>query len=106
MDLATKKGFFDELSKISSISLSGLSAQTVMSQKPPPPMETLGSQKAMEILDIYQAKKTASLISPSVQLRATQKVGQPVTSRAKKGPAIKQQIRGSLIGLKGALPPG
>lgn len=106
MDEATKRGLFDELMKISEISLNGLSPETILSQKPPPPMETPGVTKALEILDRAEAKKTASVSTPALQLRATQKVGQPVTSKAKKGPAIKQQIRGSLIGLKGALPPG
>lgn len=101
---ATKKGFFDELRKISSISLETLSPETILSQKQPEPMETPGSQKAMAILDLAASKKLASVSSPGTQLRATQKVGVPETRRAKKGPGFKEQIRGSLVGRKGTLP--
>jgi hypothetical protein len=100
-----KKGFFDELRKIAAISLHGLSPETLLNQKPPEPMETPGSRKAMDAIDLATAKKTASITSPGLQLRSSQKVGEPVTTRAKKGPSIKQQIHGSLIGRKGALPP-
>lgn len=102
---ALRKGLFDELQKIGAVSLSGLSPDAVLSQQPAPPMETLGSKKAIEILDRAQAFKTASINSPGMALRASQKVGQPIVNRAKNGPGIKQQIRGSLIGLKGSLPP-
>lgn len=102
---AMRKGFFDELRKIAAISLSGLSAETVLSQKQPEPMETPGSRKALDVIDLATAKKTASITSPAMQLRSAQQVGEPVTTRAKKGPGVKQQIRGSLIGRKGALPP-
>jgi len=102
---ALKKGFFDELRKIAEVSLSGLSPETILSQKQPEPMETPGSQKAMAILDLAASKKEASVSSPAMQLRASQKVGVPVTTRAKKGPGIKEEIRGSLIGRKGTLPP-
>lgn len=100
-----RTGFMDELEKISGVSLNGLSPETLMSQKSPEPMETPGSRKAMELLDMAASKKLASISSPAVQLHASQKVGEPVTKRAKKGPGFKQQIRGSLVGLKGALPP-
>lgn len=99
------KGMLDELQKLGAVSLSGLSPETYLSQQPAPPMETLGSKKALEILDRAQAYKTASIGSPGMSLRATQKVGQPVTNRVKNGPGIKQQIRGTLIGTKGTLPP-
>lgn len=138
---AVREGFLDELQKIGSVDLSGLSPETLLNQKPPEPMETVGSKKAMELLDRAQSRKLASaeksqsvsddvksvllgtnlpwpiriakmallkkasVSSPAVQLRASQKVGEPVTNRAKKGPGFKQQIRGSLVGLKGALPP-
>lgn len=99
-------GFFDEMKKIADINLSGLSSETLLSQKPPEPIETVGSKKAMEVLDLANAMKTASVLSPALALRASQKVGQPVLNRAKKSPGIKAQIRGTLIGLKGSLPPG
>lgn len=99
------KGFLDELQKIGAVSLSGLSPEAVLTQQPAPPMETPGSKKAMEILDRAQAMKLASISSPGMALRASQKVGQPVVNRAKNGPGIKQQIRGALIGTKGSLPP-
>lgn len=99
------QGLFDELQKIGAVSLSGLSPEAVLTQQPAPPMETPGSKKAMEILDRAQAIKTGSVGSPGMALRASQKVGQPVVNRVKNGPGIKQQIRGSLIGLKGSLPP-
>lgn len=101
---AMRKGFFDELRKISSVSLNGLSPETILSQKQPDPMETPGSKKAMEILDLAASKKMASVASPATQLRATQKVGKPETRRAKQGPGFKEQIRGSLVGRKGTLP--
>ena len=105
MDRAARRGFFDELKKISSVSLNGLSPETILRQKQPEPMETVGSRKALDVLDLAASKKLASISSPNLQLRGSQKVGQPVTNRAKKGPAIKQQIRGTMVGLKGALPP-
>jgi hypothetical protein len=100
-----RQGFLDELQKIGAVSTAGLSPETLLSQQPPPPMETLGSKKAIELLDMAQSMKMASVSTPGMQLRSSQKTGQPVLSRAKKGPGIKQQIRGGLIGLKGALPP-
>lgn len=102
---ATHQGFFNELQKISTVRLDGLSPETILSQKPPEPLETLGARKALDLIDMAQAKKTASISSPAMSLRASQKVGQPVMSRAKNGPGIKAQIRGSLIGRKGTLPP-
>lgn len=101
---AVRRGLFDELQKIGAVSLSGLSPETLLNQKPPEPLETPGSKKAIEIID-RAATKTAALSSPAQQLRATQKVGRPVVNRAKNGPNIKQQIRGTLTGLKGTLPP-
>lgn len=100
---AVREGLLDELQKIGAVSLNGLSPETLLTQKQPEPMETPGSRKAMEILDLAEMKKQA--FSPAEQLRSTQMVGKPVTNRAKKGPDFKQQIRGSLVGLKGALPP-
>jgi hypothetical protein len=105
VDVNIRKGFLDELRKIGGVSLSGLSAETILTQQPAPPMETPGSKKAIEVLDRAQAIKTAALSSPGMALRASQKVGQPVVNRAKNGPGIKQQIRGALTGLKGTLPP-
>lgn len=126
---ALKKGFFDELRKISAVNLNGLSPETLLSQKPPDPMETPGSKKALDVLDLAAVKKMASVkedllnglvgptrrrvwtekkssvSSPAMQLRSSQQVGAPVATRAKKGPGIKEQIRGTLVGRKGTLPP-
>lgn len=105
MNESMLSGFFDELGKIAAVDLSGLSPQAALSLKSPEPMETVGSKKALDLIEMAMARKTASVPSPATSLRASQKVGQPVTNRAKNGPGIKAQIRGSLIGLKGALPP-
>lgn len=105
MDPVTKTGFFDELRKIADVNLAGLSPKTILSQKPPEPVETLGTKKAMDIIDMASTMKTATISTPALSLRASQKVGQPVTNRAKNGPGIKQQIRGTLVGRKGSLPP-
>lgn len=105
MDPAMASGLFDELAKIAEINLSGLSPQTILNMKSPEPLETVGSRKALELIDMADARKTASVLSPAISLRASQKVGQPVTKKPKKGPGVKEQIRGTLVGLKGALPP-
>lgn len=61
MDWKTAKtALFDELEKISGMSLSGLSAETVLSQKAPEPMQTAGLQKAMAVLDRMEMNKTAA----------------------------------------------
>ena len=187
---SVKSGLLDELEKIAGVDLSGLSPQTLLSQKTPPPMETDGYQKAVQILDraamlksagvhkpasqtddpyvkhvrpafkaalkgtgaaftlgtlhslaahgtpsmsrnknlvlagvgalggladhsytSHALKKnpklkehTASITSPAFALRASQKVGK-LGQDLNKGPGFKQQIRGTLVGRKGALPP-
>ncbi len=54
-------GFFDELSKIAEINLSGLSPETIMEKgQPPAPMETPGLAKAQAILDRAQTTKVAA----------------------------------------------
>ena len=58
---AVKKGLFDELQKISSVSIKSLSPETVLSAEEPPPMETVGFQKARDILTRAQMAKTAGL---------------------------------------------
>jgi hypothetical protein len=53
-----KAAFEDELQKIS-VSLAGLSAETILSQKAPEPLETPGVQKALQVLDLAEKQKTA-----------------------------------------------
>jgi hypothetical protein len=54
-----QSGFFDELAKIG-VSLAGLSPETLLSQKPPEPLETPAVSKAIQILDLAK-EKTAGL---------------------------------------------
>jgi len=55
-----RQGFVDELEKISEFNLSGLSPENVMKgSTPPPPMETVGFQKARDILGKAQMSKTS-----------------------------------------------
>ncbi len=103
--MAIPISFFDELRKIAEINLAGLSPRTLLSMKSPEPLETPGARKALDLIDMAEARKTASILSPALSLRASQKVGQPVTKKPKKGPGLKEQIRGTMIGLKGSLPP-
>lgn len=54
-------GFLDELEKVSAFNTVGLSPETVLEKsQPPPPMETVGFQKAMSILERAAQIKTAS----------------------------------------------
>ncbi len=101
-----KQGFLDELQKIGAIDTSGLSPETILNQKAPAPMETLGVKKALDVINRAESMKHASVLSPAMQLRASQKLGQPVLHRSKGGPSIKTQIRGALIGRRGSLPSG
>src|SRR3954468_2734935 len=55
-----KSSFFDELEKISTISLSGLSPETVLNSPKPEPMETPGLDKARQILARVDSIKTAA----------------------------------------------
>ena len=59
-------GFFDELSKIATIGLQGLSPETILEKgQPAPPMETPGLTKAQAILDRAQTVKTAARLRGS-----------------------------------------
>lgn len=60
MDVTHFRAMRDELSKIAEVSLHGLSPQTVLAQKPAPPMETPGMQKALAVIDRMQMNKTAA----------------------------------------------
>lgn len=100
---ALTTALFDELGKIAAVSLSGLSPQTVLNQKKPGIMQTPGYTKASETLGKAGMMKSA-LSTPAMTLRASQKVGK-IGQNINKGPGIKQQIRGSLIGRVGSLPP-
>ena len=56
-----RRGFLDELEKISEVNLSGLSPENVMAgSQPLPPMETAGFSKARDILGMAQQMKTAA----------------------------------------------
>jgi hypothetical protein len=55
-----KTSFLDELEKISDISISGLSPETVLNSPKPEPMETSGLDKARQILLKHETIKTAA----------------------------------------------
>jgi len=52
--------FYDELEKISTVSLSGLSPETVLTASQPQPMPTPGLDKARQILEKAELYKTAA----------------------------------------------
>lgn len=64
---AVRNGLLDELHKIAAVSLAGLSPETVLSQKSPPPMETEGYHKATKVLDLAAQMKTAGVYRPAKQ---------------------------------------
>lgn len=55
-------GFLDELEKVSAFNTMGLSPETVLEKsQPPPPMESVGFEKARNILDRAAQMKTAAV---------------------------------------------
>lgn len=57
-----KTGFLDELTKISEVSLSGLTPGALLSAPSPKPMMTEGYQKAQHILELADQIKTSSVM--------------------------------------------
>lgn len=81
-------GFYDELAKIAEVSLSGLSPQALLGQKPTQPFSTPGLAKANSILDRYeqlQQPQAVKMAAPRVPFNPSLPEFNRVTGAKKKG---------------------